>query len=88
MLMGLLRVVAVLIGLALVLGGGVCTVAGVSTGLITWFSGSVAAGLSILFATAIGLVVLLIGLRLLKFGGASKPAETLVSTVTPDELYK
>jgi hypothetical protein len=75
MIRTLFRVLAVLAGLAMVLGGGVCTLVGVPTGLMAFFSQG-AAGLSILFATAIGFGILLVGIYALKFGMGVKPSET------------
>lgn len=75
--MVILRVTAILVGVVLVLSGGVCTLVGVPTGLMSLFSGGGGAALSILFATAVGFVVLLIGLRLLKFGSGKKSTESV-----------
>ena len=85
--MAILRVIAVLIGVVLVLGGGLCTLVGVPVGLTTLFSGTVAGALSILFATAVGFVVLLIGLRLLKFGGGKESTVIVESPQLNPEAY-
>ncbi len=71
--MVILRVIAILIGLLLVLGGGVCTLVGVPVGLMSLFSG----GIQILLFTAVGFGLLLVGLRLLKFGGGKKSKESV-----------
>jgi hypothetical protein len=78
MVNGFFRAIALLIGAVLVLGGGVCTLVGVPTGVMALFNGGASAGLGVLLATVVGFVVLLIGLRLLKFGrkGPSVEAPT------------
>lgn len=65
----ILRAIAIFVGAILVLGGGICTLVGVPAGLSNLLTGGFAPALHVLFMTAIGFVLLLIGLRLLKFGG-------------------
>jgi len=77
--MVILRVIAVLIGVVLVLGGGVCTLVGVPMGLMSLFSG----GVQILLFTAIGFGLLLVGLRLLKFGRGKAATDSATKPEVP-----
>lgn len=87
MIAGLFRAIALVIGLILVLGGGACAVVGVPTFLSTLVSGSFQAAVPIFFATAVGIIILMLGLRMLKFsGGKSRPAgkDPLAKTASDD----
>ncbi len=74
MIYDLLRVIAALVGVILVLGGGICTAVGVPMGLMALVQ-DVFRGLTILFTTACGFGVLLIGVFLLKVARGEKKAE-------------
>lgn len=86
MIGGLFRVVAFLVGLVLVLGGGACALVGVPTFLMSLFSGAAGSAISIFFATAVGAGLLYVGAHLLKFakGAVDEPVSTPV--VNP-EVY-
>lgn len=63
--MAVLRIIAFLIGLVCVIGGGVCAVVGIPSFLLSLFSGSGAS--SILLATLIGVGILAVGWRMLTY---------------------
>jgi hypothetical protein len=87
MIGGLFRVVAFLIGLLLVLGGGACALIGVPAFLTSLLSGTVGSALGIFMATAVGMGLLYVGVHLLKF--AKGPADEFASTlvVNPDSIH-
>lgn len=64
----ILRWIAVLVGAILVLGGGICTLVGVPSSFMGLARG-LEEGVPVLFATAVGFGLLLLGLCLLRFGG-------------------
>ena len=84
MIGGLFRVVAFLLGLLLVLGGGACAVAGVPSFLMSLFSGAIGSALGIFMATAVGIGLLYIGVRMLKFAGGAKDEPDSTHAVNPD----
>lgn len=72
----ILRAIAIFVGAILVLGGGICTLMGVPSSFMGLARG-LEEGVPVLFATAVGFGLLLLGLCLLKFGGGKSSSAAL-----------
>lgn len=71
-LIGLLRVIALLIGAVFALGGGICTMTNVPSSIFALESGNFSALPLLLLWTAISVAVLMLGVYLVRFGMGRK----------------